>query len=33
MNLNIESKYNDYYKQYLTEKLNVHVEKMRNKIV
>ena len=28
-----ESKYNDYYQQYLTEKIDIHIEKMRDKIV
>ena len=28
-----ESKHNDYYQQYLTEKIDIHIEKMRDKIV
>ena len=28
-----ESKHNDYYQQYLTEKIDKHIEKMRDKIV
>ena len=29
----MESKYNDYYQQYLSEKIDAHIEKMRYKIV
>ena len=29
----MQSKYNDYYHQYLTEKIDAHIVKMRDKIV
>ena len=29
----MQSKYNDYYHQYLTEKIDAHIIKMRDKIV
>ena len=28
-----ESKHNDYYQQYLKEKIDIHIEKMKDKIV
>ena len=31
--LDWESKHNDYHQQYLTENFDIHIEKMRNKIV